>query len=142
MGASASLFDAGAVATDTSIEHTTLPSIYREFRHDPDLAPLSEKHAKAVGRAFPDCPDTMFGSAGLGNVSPRIPAIHPLRSFDLPAEGGDHTAALAVTAGGPEGDRFVRDAGLAMARTVAEVRGPGEAPGALSSGTLVQVISR
>lgn len=31
-------FDAGAVATGTSVEYTTLPSIYREFRHDPDLA--------------------------------------------------------------------------------------------------------
>ncbi|GAA1985932.1 M20 family metallopeptidase [Amycolatopsis minnesotensis] len=114
-------FDAGAVATGTSAEYTALPSIYREFRHDPDLTPLFEKHAKAAGRTFPDYPDKMFGSTDMGNVSLRIPAIHPMLSFDLPAENGNHTAAFAVAAGGPDGDRFVHDAGLAMARTVAEV---------------------
>ena len=113
-------FEAGAVATGTGVEYTALPSIYREFRHDPDLAPLFEKHAKAVGRTFPDYPDKMFGSTDMGNVSLRVPAIHPMLSFDLPPEEGNHTAAFALAAGGPEGDRFVRDAGLAMALTVVE----------------------
>src|SRR3569833_4224076 len=113
-------FEAGAVATGTGVEYTALPSIYREFRHDPDLAPLFEKHAKAVGRTYPDYPDKMFGSTDMGNVSLRVPAIHPMLSFDLPPEEGNHTAAFALAAGGPEGDRFVRDAGLAMALTVVE----------------------
>ncbi|TYB47885.1 M20 family metallopeptidase [Actinomadura chibensis] len=114
-------FDAGAVATGTTVEYVSLPSIYREFRHDADLAPLFEKNAKAVGRTFPDYPDTMFGSTDMGNVSLRIPAIHPMLSFDLPPEDGNHTAAFAAAAGGPEGDRFVRDAGLAMALTIADI---------------------
>ncbi|WP_328610615.1 M20 family metallopeptidase [Amycolatopsis sp. NBC_00345] len=114
-------FDAGAVATGTSVEYTALPSVYREFRHDLDLAPLFEKHAKAIGRTFPDYPDKMFGSTDMGNVSLRIPAIHPMLSFDLPPEAGNHTAAFGVAAGGPDGDRFVHDAGLAMALTIAEV---------------------
>jgi amidohydrolase len=119
-------FEAGAVATGTGVEYTALPSIYREFRHDPDLAPLFEKHAKAVGRTFPDYPDKMFGSTDMGNVSLRVPAIHPMLSFDLPPEDGNHTAAFALAAGGPEGDRFVRDAGLAMALTVVEVARTGQ----------------
>jgi amidohydrolase len=119
-------FEAGAVATGTGVEYTALPSIYREFRHDPDLAPLFEKHAKAVGRTFPDYPDKMFGSTDMGNVSLRVPAIHPMLSFDLPPEDGNHTAAFALAAGGPEGDRFVRDAGLAMALTVVEVARSGQ----------------
>ena len=114
-------FDAGAVATGTSVEYTVLPSLYREFRHDPDLAPLFEKHAKAIGRTFPDYPDKMFGSTDMGNLSLRIPAIHPMLTFDLPLQAGNHTAAFAVAAGGPDGDRFVHDAGLAMALTIAEV---------------------
>jgi amidohydrolase len=114
-------FDAGAVATGTSVDYTALPSIYREFRHDPDLAPLFEQHAKAIGRTFPDYPDTMFGSTDMGNVSLRIPALHPMLSFDLPPEAGNHTAAFAAGAAGPEGDRFVHDAGLAMALTIADV---------------------
>lgn len=112
-------FDAGAVATGTSVEYSALPSIYREFRHDPDLAPLFEQNAKAIGRTFPDYPDTMFGSTDMGNVSLRIPAIHPMLSFDLPPEDGNHTAAFAIAAARPEGDRFVHDAGLAMALTIA-----------------------
>jgi amidohydrolase len=114
-------FDAGAVATGTSVEYECLPSIYREFRHDQDLAPLFEKNARALGRTFPDYPDKMFGSTDMGNVSLRIPALHPMLSFNLPPEDGNHTAAFAAAAGGPEGDRFVRDAGLAMALTIADV---------------------
>nr|WP_307135677.1 peptidase dimerization domain-containing protein [Streptomyces aurantiacus] len=114
-------FDAGAVATGTGVEYVPLPSVYREFRHDPDLAPLFQKNAEAVGRTFPDYPDKMFGSTDMGNVSLRIPGIHPMLSFDLPPEAGNHTAAFAAAAGGPEGDRFVRDAGLAMALTFADV---------------------
>jgi metal-dependent amidase/aminoacylase/carboxypeptidase family protein len=114
-------FDAGAVATGAEMDYTTLPSIYPEFRHDPDLAPLFEKNAKAVGRTFPDYADTMFGSTDMGNVSLRVPAIHPMLSFDLPPEDGNHTAAFAAAAAGPAGDRFVRDAGLAVALTIADV---------------------
>jgi amidohydrolase len=114
-------FDAGAIATCTTVEFPSLPSIYREFRHDPDLAPLFEKNAKATGRTFPDYPDKMFGSTDMGNVSLRIPALHPMLSFGhLPPENGNHTAAFAVAAAGPEGDRFVHDAGLAMALTIAD----------------------
>lgn len=114
-------FDAGAIATGTTVDYIRLPSVYREFRHDPDLARLFEKHAKAIGRTFPDYPDKMFGSTDMGNVSLRIPAIHPMLSFDLPPEAGNHTAAFAEAAAGPEGDRFVHDAGLTMALTVADI---------------------
>ncbi|AGP59606.1 M20 family metallopeptidase [Streptomyces rapamycinicus] len=114
-------FDAGAIATGAGVEFTSLPSIYREFRHDQDLAPVFESNAKAIGRTFPDYPDKMFGSTDMGNVSLRIPALHPMLSFDLPTEEGNHTAAFAAAAAGPDGDRFVHDAGLAMALTIAEV---------------------
>ncbi|WP_413798183.1 M20 family metallopeptidase [Streptomyces iranensis] len=114
-------FDAGAIATGTGVEFTSLPSIYREFRHDQDLAPIFESNARAIGRTFPDYPDKMFGSTDMGNVSLRIPALHPMLSFDLPTEEGNHTAAFAAAAAGPDGDRFVHDGGLAMALTIADV---------------------
>jgi amidohydrolase len=114
-------FEAGALAAGTTVDFTTQPSLYREFRHDPDLAALFETHAKTVGRTFPDYPDKLFGSTDMGNVSQVIPALHPMLSFDLPAEDGNHTAAFAAAAGGAEGDRFVRDGGLAMALTIADV---------------------
>jgi amidohydrolase len=114
-------FEAGAVATGTGAEFALLPSLYREFRHDDDLAAAFQAQAEAIGRTFPDYPDKLFGSTDMGNVSQRVPALHPMLSFDLPAEEGNHTAAFAVAAGGPEGDRFVRDGGLAMALTIAAV---------------------
>ncbi|WP_372671142.1 M20 family metallopeptidase [Amycolatopsis kentuckyensis] len=114
-------FEAGALAAGTTVDFTTQPSLYREFRHDPDLAALFETHAKTLGRTFPDYPDKLFGSTDMGNVSQVLPALHPMLSFDLPAEDGNHTAAFAAAAGGAEGDRFVRDGGLAMALTIADI---------------------
>jgi len=114
-------FEAGALATGTSVEFDTLPSLYREFRHDQDLAPIFQAHAEALGRSFPNYPDKLFGSTDMGNVSLAIPSLHPMLSLDLPDEDGNHTAAFAVAAGGTEGDKFVRDGGLAMALTIAEV---------------------
>ncbi|VVJ21635.1 N-acyl-L-amino acid amidohydrolase (EC [Amycolatopsis camponoti] len=114
-------FEAGGLAAGTTVDFTTQPSLYREFRHDPDLAALFETHAKSLGRTFPDYPDKLFGSTDMGNVSQVIPALHPMLSFDLPEEDGNHTAAFAAAAGGAEGDRFVRDGGLAMALTIADV---------------------
>jgi hypothetical protein len=63
----------------------------------------------------------LFGSTDMGNVSQRVPALHPMLSFDLPPEAGNHTSAFAVAAGGENGDRFIRDGGLAMALTIADV---------------------
>lgn len=114
-------FEAGAIAAGTSVEFTTQPSLYREFRHDPDLAYLFQANAEGLGRTFPNYPDKLFGSTDMGNVSQVIPALHPMLSFDLPPEAGNHTAAFATAAGGEEGDRFVRDGGLAMALTIADV---------------------
>lgn len=114
-------FEAGALATGTAVEFDTLPSLYRELRHDQDLAPIFQAHAEALGRSFPDYPDKLFGSTDMGNVSLAIPSLHPMLSFDLPPEDGNHTAAFAVAAGGPVGDKFVHDGGLAMALTIAEV---------------------
>ncbi len=114
-------FEAGALATGTGVEFDTLPSLYREFRHDQDLAPIFQAHAEALGRSFPNYPDKLFGSTDMGNVSLAIPSLHPMLSLDLPDEDGNHTAAFAVAAGGTEGDKFVRDGGLAMALTIAEV---------------------
>jgi amidohydrolase len=113
-------FDAGAIATGTKVDYAKSPSIYREFHHDSILADLFQSNAEAIGRKFPSYPDNLFGSTDMGNVSQRIPSIHPMLSFDLPAEDGNHTVAFAKAAAGPEGDKFVRDGGLAMALTIAE----------------------
>jgi amidohydrolase len=127
-------FDAGALATGTGAEFTTLPSLYREFRHDKDLAAAFQAQAETTGRTFPDYPENLFGSTDMGNVSHVVPSLHPMLSFDLPADEGNHTAAFAVAAGGAEGDRFVHDGGLAMALTVADVARSGSVRARLMAG--------
>lgn len=112
-------FDAGALATDTSVGVEEVVS-HSEFRHDPDLASLFERHAVALGRTFPDYEDRMIGSTDMAVVSLEIPSIHPVLSFDLPADKGNHTVDFARAAGGPQGNAVVRDGGLAMAWTVAD----------------------
>ncbi|GAY10990.1 M20 family metallopeptidase [Pseudonocardia sp. N23] len=114
-------FEAGALATGTSMDAAALPSLYREFRHDPDLADLFRARAQEAGRTFPEYPDALFGSTDMGNVSQVVPALHPMLSFALPDEQGNHTAAFAAAAAGPEGDRFVRDGALAMALALVDV---------------------
>jgi amidohydrolase len=114
-------FEAGALATGTRADITALPSIYREFEHDHDLASVFETNAVSIGRSFPSYPGLLFGSTDMGNVSQVIPALHPMLSFNLPEDEGNHTAAFAAAAGGAEGDRFVKDGGLAIALTISDV---------------------
>ncbi|RJQ84218.1 amidohydrolase [Amycolatopsis panacis] len=112
-------FAAGAVATGTTHEVEGLMS-WPEFRHDPDLAELFTLHAQALGRTFPDYDDRMLGSTDMAEVSLRIPALHPVLSFGLAPDQGNHTAAFAAAAGAADGDAVVRDGGLAMALTIAD----------------------
>lgn len=113
-------FRAGALATGTSVELSEPLLTYSEFRHDLDLAELFQANAEALGRTFPDYDDKMLGSTDMANVSQLVPALHPVLSYDLPPQEGNHTPAFAQASVGAEGDRFIRDAGLAMAHTIAD----------------------
>jgi len=114
-----SCFEAGALAAGVEVEITELASAHG-FRHDHDLAGLFRTNAEALGRTFPDHPDKAIGSTDMAEVSVRMPAIHPVLSFDSPPEDGNHTAAFARTASGPEGTRAIHDGGLALAWTIAD----------------------
>ncbi|MCE0765168.1 amidohydrolase [Pseudonocardia kujensis] len=112
-------FEAGALAAGVEVEIVELASAHG-FRHDRDLAGLFQTNAETLGRTFPDHPDKAIGSTDMAEVSVRIPSIHPVLSFDSPPEEGNHTAAFARTAAGPEGARAIHDGGLALAWTVAD----------------------
>ncbi|WP_134765143.1 M20 family metallopeptidase [Nocardioides sp. 1609] len=114
-------FEAGAVASGTTMEVQQLPSLYREFDHDHHLAELFRVRAEQIGRTFPNYDDNLFGSTDMGNVSQVVPALHPMLSLALPSGDGTHTAAFAAAAAGPEGDRFVADGALGMALTLVDV---------------------
>ncbi|RYF59874.1 MAG: M20 family peptidase [Comamonadaceae bacterium] len=112
--------DAGALAAsvDVNVDGPTME--VNGFRHDPMLASLFQSNAEALGRTFPDYDDKMLGSTDMSDVSVRMPAIHPVLSYALPPESGNHTAAFAEASGAQDGDRFIADGGLAMALTVVD----------------------
>ncbi|GAA3525247.1 M20 family metallopeptidase [Amycolatopsis ultiminotia] len=113
-------FEAGALGAGVRLEIGEPLMSVNGFRHDHVLAGLFRSNAQDLGRVFPDYPDRSLGSTDMAEVSVQLPAIHPVLSFDRPPEEGNHTAGFAAAACGPEGDRAVRDGGLALALTTAD----------------------
>lgn len=88
------------------------------YRHFTDSSPLSRRFAQHIGRsgidlALPD-PHTYLGSSDIGDVSGRVPAIHPFVAITAP-DASDHTAAFARAAASDRG----RHAVLASAKALA-----------------------
>jgi len=75
---------------------------------------------RAVLRPGVDGAARVVGSTDMGNVSQVVPSIHPMIAVS-PPEVAIHTAAFAVHARAPEGDRAVIDGAKALATTVADL---------------------
>lgn len=113
-------FEAGALATgcDVSIEETS--PRYSEFQNDDALARYFHENARLVGRDM-DYSESHAGgmntaSTDMGNVSRRVPAIHPYLSIDsLPAV--NHQKEFAQAAVTPAADVAVADGAFLLAST-------------------------
>jgi amidohydrolase len=70
-------------------------------------------------------PEFLTGSTDLGNLSYRMPAIHPLIAVSGPTIAL-HTKEFAEAAGSPAGDAAVRDGALGLALTAADYLGDAE----------------
>ncbi|HKH88493.1 MAG TPA: M20 family metallopeptidase [Acidimicrobiales bacterium] len=114
-------FEAGALATGTTLEFLPQGPTYSEFHTDEAMADLYRANASALGRVFPPPGNrTMSGSTDMANVSLAIPAIHPMLGLDsLPAV--NHQPEFAAAAGGPVADQAVLDGATAMAWTVIDL---------------------
>lgn len=64
-------------------------------------------------------PTSLTGSTDLGNLSYRLPAIHPMIAVSEPTVAL-HTAGFATAAASPAGDRAVRDGALGLALTAVD----------------------
>jgi amidohydrolase len=64
-------------------------------------------------------PEFLTGSTDLGNLSYRMPAIHPMIAVSEPTVAL-HTTAFAEAAGGPAGDLAVRDGAVGLALTAVD----------------------
>jgi len=113
-------FEAGALATGCELTIKQESPRYTEFRNDEQLLGLFLANARDLGRPFTDS-----GAAGrmnrastdMGNVSLRLPAIHPYLGIDsLPAV--NHQPEFAAHSAGPAADRAVLDGAMALAATV------------------------
>lgn len=109
---------AHATGTRVEVERATLR--YEHFR---DSGPLSETFAGHLSGAgiglTPPSPGVYLGSSDIGNVSTRVPAIHPFVA--IMDDGSDHTPEFAAAAASPRArDVLVAVAG-ALACTAADL---------------------
>ena len=95
---------------------------YLPIRFNNALAARWAVNQEPVGRrSLPPgvVPDFLTGSTDLGNLSYRMPAIHPMIAVSEPTVAL-HTTAFAEAAGGPAGDLAVRDGAVGLALTAAD----------------------
>jgi amidohydrolase len=112
-------FEAGAVATGAKLDVAGIEWAYSEMRHDPDIADAYGRNAEELGRTFPDLgprAGSAAGSTDMGNVSLRIPSIHPMIGIDsLPAV--NHQPEFTAHCNTPAADKAVTDGAIALAWT-------------------------
>jgi amidohydrolase len=118
-------FEAGALATGATLRIQGGDKPYAEMHHDPDLVALYRANAAEIGRklidAAPGSDNRDFsraaGSTDMGNVSIRVPSIHPMIGIDsMPAV--NHQPEFTAHCIRPAADQAVFDGALAMAWTI------------------------
>ncbi|MEV0981661.1 amidohydrolase [Streptomyces sp. NPDC049915] len=110
---------ARATGTRAEVERATV-----RYAHFQDSEVLSERfaaHASRAGiRLTPPVPGVQLGSSDIGNVSTRVPAIHPFVAI-MDADGSDHTPEFARAAASPRARAVLTAAAQALACTSADV---------------------
>jgi amidohydrolase len=117
-------FEAGAIATGAKLQITGGDKPYAEMHHDADLVKVYRANAAAIGRQLIDATPASVpadfakaaGSTDMGNVSLKMPSIHPMIGLKtLPAV--NHQPEFTAHCITSEADRAVFDGALAMAWT-------------------------
>ncbi|WP_432562145.1 M20 family metallopeptidase [Kineococcus sp. SYSU DK003] len=113
---------AAMTGTGVSLEWDRQPA-YLPIRANVQLAARWTAHQRRRGRtALPPgvVPETLSGSTDLGNVSVRVPSIHPMLAVSDPGTSL-HTSEFAAAAGSADGDRGVLDGAVGLALTALDV---------------------
>lgn len=116
----ASCFEGGALATGCEVELDWSDVDYLDLRTSWPLANVFQSHAEALGRIFVPRADLgCMGAAStdMGNVSHRVPSIHPMLKC-APADVVVHHPDFTHWAASELGDAAVLDGAKAMALTV------------------------
>lgn len=112
-------FEAGALATGTRLELRWGRVDCLDLKTNWTLVGAYEANAKKLGREFIDpslLPPGLAGSTDMGNISHRVPSIHPLIAVSPPSVV-IHNAEFATYARSPKGDKAVIDGAKALAMT-------------------------
>lgn len=114
--------EAGAAAAGCTMEVRQPWPEYTDLRSNGPLERLYAANSARLGRpvAEPTPSTKLMVSTDMGNVSYRVPTIHPIVKIS-PSDVGLHSAEFATWAASAEGDRGMLDAAKAMAMTVVEL---------------------
>ena len=116
-------FEAGALATGCRLEVSWGETDYLDLKTNWPMAVLYEKNGVALGREFMDVkelPPGYAGSTDMGNVSHRLPSIHPTLCV-APADVIIHNAEFARYAASESGDAAVIDGAKSLAMTALDL---------------------
>ncbi|MHB8528656.1 MAG: M20 family metallopeptidase [Caulobacteraceae bacterium] len=120
-------FEAGALATGCRLEARWGETDYLDLKTNWPMARAFEANATALGRRFEkpeDQPPGRAGSTDMGNVSHRVPSIHPILAV-APSEVPIHNPQFARWAVSARGDTAVIDGAKALALTALDLMSDG-----------------
>jgi amidohydrolase len=121
-------FEAGALATGSTLAITEDHPPYAEVKPDVDIAACYRRNVESLGRFLPDLGpllERMAGSTDMGNVSLAMPSIHPMIGIEsLPAV--NHQPEFTAHCATPVADRAVMDGALAMVWTAIDLATDGD----------------
>jgi len=118
-------FQAGASATGCELELEWGGVDYLDIRFNEPLASAFQRNAEALGREFvpmDKLPASLQGSTDMGNVSQRVPSIHPMLACS-PLHVTIHNPEFAKWAGSELGDAAALDGAKALAMTALDFLG-------------------
>lgn len=115
-------FEAGATGSGCTVEVNWAGVDYLDLNTNWPLAARFRHHAEQLGRTFVDHEQALkfgAGSTDMGNVSYRLPSIHPMLAV-APPNVVIHNPEFAQWARSDKGDAAVIDGAKALAQTAAE----------------------
>jgi amidohydrolase len=116
-------FEAGALATGCSAEIKWGATDYLDLKTNWPMAGAFERNAAPLGREFfpvKEIPPGFAGSTDMGNVSHRVPSIHPMLAV-APPNVIIHNAEFTKWAASDKGDAAVIDGAKALAMTALDL---------------------
>lgn len=111
-----------AAATRTGWSVRPIDNLYDEMRTNRALAAAYRRNLESRGVRVVEGEREAMGSLDMGNVSQRVPSVHPFFSI-VPPEVASHTEEFARAAASESGEEGLRRSVLALASTAVDLLG-------------------